>query len=112
MTVVVDLTTGIAGAYCSKVLRDLGHTVVRAEDDADSALMRFLRRGIGVDPTIDQIDLDTADLVIANSRVACDATLVVITPFGLDTPWSDKPATEFTLQAWSGGMIGLGRGYM
>src|SRR5205085_2753855 len=31
---------------------------------------------------------------------------------GLDTPWSDKPATEFTLQAWSGGMIGLGRGYM
>ena len=36
---------------------------------------------------------------------------MVITPFGLDTPWSDRPATEFTLQAWSGAMIGLGRGY-
>ncbi len=37
-------------------------------------------------------------------------SLVAITPFGLDTPWSDRPATEFTLQAWSGGIIGLGRG--
>ena len=33
-----------------------------------------------------------------------------ITPFGLDGPWSDKPATEFTLQAWSGGIVGLARG--
>ena len=33
-----------------------------------------------------------------------------ITPFGLDGPWRDRPATEFTLQAWSGGIVGLGRG--
>jgi crotonobetainyl-CoA:carnitine CoA-transferase CaiB-like acyl-CoA transferase len=33
-----------------------------------------------------------------------------ITPFGLEGPWSDRPATEFTLQAWSGGIVGLGRG--
>jgi crotonobetainyl-CoA:carnitine CoA-transferase CaiB-like acyl-CoA transferase len=33
-----------------------------------------------------------------------------ITPFGLEGPWSDHPATEFTLQAWSGGIVGLGRG--
>ena len=33
-----------------------------------------------------------------------------ITPFGLDGPWHDRPATEFTLQAWSGGAIGIGRG--
>ena len=25
-------------------------------------------------------------------------------------PWRDRPATEFTLQAWSGGIVGLGRG--
>ena len=39
-----------------------------------------------------------------------DATVTAITPFGLDGPWADKPATEFTTQAWSGGVIGLGRG--
>ena len=37
-------------------------------------------------------------------------TVTSITPFGLDGPWRDKPATEFTLQAWSGGIVGLGRG--
>src|SRR6185312_2157193 len=37
-------------------------------------------------------------------------TVTAITPFGLDGPWADKPATEFTVQAWSGGVIGLGRG--
>src|SRR6185312_5087935 len=38
------------------------------------------------------------------------AAVTSITPFGLDGPWRDKPATEFTLQAWSGGIVGLGRG--
>ena len=33
-----------------------------------------------------------------------------ITPFGLHGPWRDRAATEFTLQAWSGGIVGLGRG--
>ncbi len=37
-------------------------------------------------------------------------TVTTITPFGLDGPWADRPATEFTVQAWSGGVIGLGRG--
>jgi crotonobetainyl-CoA:carnitine CoA-transferase CaiB-like acyl-CoA transferase len=37
-------------------------------------------------------------------------TVTSITPFGLEGPWADKPATEFTTQAWSGGVIGLGRG--
>ena len=36
--------------------------------------------------------------------------VTAITPFGLDGPWHDRPATEFTLQAWSGGAIGIGRG--
>ena len=31
------------------------------------------------------------------------SSIASITPFGLDGPWSDRPATEFTLQAWSGG---------
>jgi crotonobetainyl-CoA:carnitine CoA-transferase CaiB-like acyl-CoA transferase len=37
--------------------------------------------------------------------------VVALTPFGLTGPWADLPATEFTLQAWSGAMVGLGRGY-
>jgi crotonobetainyl-CoA:carnitine CoA-transferase CaiB-like acyl-CoA transferase len=37
-------------------------------------------------------------------------TVTSITPFGLEGPWRDKPATEFTQQAWSGGIVGLGRG--
>ena len=37
-------------------------------------------------------------------------TVTAITPFGLAGPWHGRPATEFTLQAWSGGHIGLGRG--
>ncbi len=36
--------------------------------------------------------------------------VTAITPFGLEGPWRDRPATEFTLQAWSGGAVGLGRG--
>ena len=36
--------------------------------------------------------------------------VTAITPFGLEGPWSDKAATEFTLQAWSGGIVGLARG--
>ncbi|WP_280399358.1 CaiB/BaiF CoA-transferase family protein [Nocardia carnea] len=36
--------------------------------------------------------------------------VTTITPFGLDGPWAGRPATEFTLQAWSGGIVGLGRG--
>lgn len=106
---IVDLTTGIAGAYCTKVLADLGHEVVKVHPVEDSALHRFLARKKRVDPSV---DLSAADVVIANERVEAPGTVVVITPFGLDTPWSDKPATEFTLQAWSGGIIGLGRGYM
>ena len=43
-------------------------------------------------------------------RAAPHLTVTTITPFGLDGPWADRPATEFTLQAWSGGIVGLGRG--
>ncbi|MEE2057309.1 CaiB/BaiF CoA-transferase family protein [Rhodococcus artemisiae] len=36
--------------------------------------------------------------------------IVAISPFGLEGPWSGRAATEFTLQAWSGAIVGLGRG--
>jgi crotonobetainyl-CoA:carnitine CoA-transferase CaiB-like acyl-CoA transferase len=152
--VVVDLSTGIAGAYATKMLADGGATVVKVEapegdplrrwsasgaaiaEGEDGALFRFLaasKHGVVVDPDGGDADLDPlrallerADAVVwsPGSRLAeldalrpgalLDAhprlTVTSITAFGLDGPWCDRPATEFTLQAWSGGMIGLGRG--
>ena len=151
--VVVDLSSGIAGAYCTKLLADGGATVVKIEPPQgdplrnwsasgapiatgdDGALFTFLavsKHSVVADPQnagdIELVDdlLADADAVVwsRGSKVAehqaftpaeirrSHPHLIVtsITPFGLDGPWRDKPATEFTLQAWSGGIVGLGRG--
>jgi crotonobetainyl-CoA:carnitine CoA-transferase CaiB-like acyl-CoA transferase len=149
--VVVDLSVGIAGAYCTKLLADGGATVIKVEPPGgdplrrwsasgaeiapgeDGALFSFLacsKHSVVADPDadIDYVNglLDAADAVVwsrgsavAEHVVLTPAairsahphlTVTSITPFGLDGPWSDRPATEFTLQAWSGGIVGLGRG--
>ncbi|WP_204079564.1 CaiB/BaiF CoA-transferase family protein [Mycobacterium riyadhense] len=150
---VVDLSTGIAGAYCTKLLADGGAHVIKVEPPegdplrfwsasgatirpgVDGALFNFLagsKHSVVADPEIgDDIELvdrllAAADAAVwsAGSKVAGyhsftpDAihrlhphlTVTSITPFGLHGPWRDRAATEFTLQAWSGGIIGLGRG--
>lgn len=147
---VVDLSVGIAGAYCSKILADGGATVIKVEPPEgdplrrwsasgaeiksgdDGALFSFLagaKHSVVVDPdAADDVDalLRAADAVVwsRGSRLAeltelgpaeihrrhPHLTVTAITPFGLEGPWADKPATEFTTQAWSGGVIGLGRG--
>ncbi len=150
---VVDLSTWIAGAYCTKLLADGGAEVIKIEPpsgdplrrwsasgasiaaDGDGALFNFLgasKENVVVDPA-DGDDLASLHDVLASadavvwsrgSDVADHAslaphvilrshphvTVTTITPFGLAGPWRDKPATEFTLQAWSGGVIGLARG--
>ena len=149
--VVVELSTGIAGAYCTKLLADGGAEIIKVEPpegdplrkwsasgadiETDGALFSYLassKHSVVVDPGIDDdiafvnTLLASADAVIwsRGSRVAeapaftpaeihrrhPHLTVTSITPFGLHGPWSDKPATEFTLQAWSGGVVGLGRG--
>ena len=149
--VVVDLSSGIAGGYCTKLFADGGAGVVKVEAPegdplrawsasgapvdaaAGGALFSFLacsKRSVVVDPEGDLQAVEDllagADAVVwsAGSRLAdMDSLrpqriherhphLVVtsITPFGLDGPWRDRPATEFTLQAWSGGALGIGRG--
>ncbi|MCX2931291.1 CoA transferase [Mycobacterium sp. CVI_P3] len=151
--VVVDLSTGIPGGYCTKLLSDGGAEVIKVEapegdplrqwsasgtpigPGEDGALFGFLAGGkqsVVADPGVaDDLAfvhdlLASADAVVwsPGSPVADDPTLApvalqaahphlivtAITPFGLQGPWSDRPATEFTLQAWSGGIVGLGRG--
>ncbi len=150
---VIDLSVGIAGAYCTKLLADGGAEVIKVEPPEgdplrlwsasgaeikagdDGALFSFLacsKHSVVVDPAnADDVSLlrdllTTADAVVwsrGSAIVALDEfspaaladahahlTVTSITPFGLEGPWADKPATEFTVQAWSGGVIGLGRG--
>ena len=150
---VVDLSSGIAGAYCTRLLADGGAAVVKVEppggdalrcwtasgaplgDGRDAPLFSYLAGGkqsviFGPDgeraaADLDEL-LDRAHAVVWSpgpaARVAGDRTpasllsahphlaVAAITPFGLNGPWRDRPATEFTLQAWSGGIVGLGRG--
>lgn len=150
---VIDLSTGIAGAYCTKLLSDGGADVVKVEPPegdplrtwsasgaaipagGDGALFSFLagaKHSVIADPAGDDDAelvnrlLASADAVVwsAGSTVADHPafapraihrrhphlTVTAITPFGLEGPWRDRAATEFTLQAWSGGIVGLGRG--
>ncbi|MGV9802600.1 CaiB/BaiF CoA transferase family protein [Mycobacterium sp. NPDC003449] len=140
---VVDLSTGIAGAYCTKILSDGGADVIKVEApggdplrrwsasgakfDGDGALFGFLsggKRSVVAGPELLDRLVAAADAVVwsPESPVAQQIPpeqlyrshphliVTAITPFGLDGPWSDRPATEFTLQAWSGGAIGIGRG--
>jgi crotonobetainyl-CoA:carnitine CoA-transferase CaiB-like acyl-CoA transferase len=148
---VVELSTGIAGAYCTKLLCDGGAQVIKVESPqgdplrswsasgaeipagSDGALFGFLAGGkhsvlAEPDTDTDLVNelLASADAVVwsrgstvaeseafspaAICRSHPDLTVTSITPFGLDGPWRDRPATEFTLQAWSGGIVGLGRG--
>ena len=149
--VVVDLSTGIAGAYCTKLLADGGAEVVKVESPQGDPLRRWSASGSAVDAgaggalfsflacskqsVVADPDTDTefVDGLLANADVVVwsrgsevaerhdfspmeihrrqpHLTVTSITPFGLDGPWCDRPATEFTLQAWSGGIVGLGRG--
>ena len=147
--VVVDLSTGIAGGYCTKLLADGGAEVIKVEAPEgdplrrwsvsraeiapgdDGALFSFLacsKHSVVADPETDanfvNALLADADAVVWSPgsavagmfapaeihRAHPHLTVSAITPFGLDGPWKDRPATEFTLQAWSGGIVGLGRG--
>ena len=117
--VVVDLSTGWSASRAEIAPGD------------DGALFSFLacsKHSVVADPETDanfvNALLADADAVVwsPGSAVAGSfapaeihrahphLTVSAITPFGLDGPWKDRPATEFTLQAWSGGIVGLGRG--
>jgi crotonobetainyl-CoA:carnitine CoA-transferase CaiB-like acyl-CoA transferase len=128
---VVEISNRIAGAYCGKLLTDAGADVVKVEPPAGDPLRRFTATGAmpatGADaPLFSYLNagkrsvtaasaalLGGADVVIvATTEPVFDPQLllaespqcvvVTVSDFGLTGPWSDRPATEFTLQAWSG----------
>ncbi|MGE3448429.1 MAG: CoA transferase [Microbacteriaceae bacterium] len=135
---VLDVSDNLSGAYCTKLLADVGADVVVLDAsgrppaiapghdtfalDPASALAAYLRsrqtrvratgaRSValaslarGADIVVESGALDAA--VIEQLRADSPGLVVVsIRPFGFDGPWADRPATEFTIQALSGGTI-------
>ncbi len=150
---VVDLSTGIAGAYCTKLLADGGADVIKVESPQGDPLRGWSSSGaaipVGADGALFSYLAGSKHSVVADAELADDVemvhkllaaadaviwsagsdlvehesfgpeaihsayphlTVTSITAFGLAGPWRDRAATEFTLQAWSGGIVGLGRG--
>ena len=130
---VVDLSSEIAGPYCTKMLADAGAEVVKVEpSQGDSmrtwgsgALFEFLntsKRSVVAevgDPVVREL-CARADIVVESlgPGVADDLGLleanpglvvVSISPFGHTGPWATHPATEFTLQACCGSTGGRGQ---
>lgn len=127
---VVDLTTGIAGGYCAKVLTELGADVVKLEHPdgdplrrwspsgsvgrdgwPDSAVFRYLhasQRSVRTDaPTADGW-LSAADIVLRNPdsgplpATARPAVTVVISALGASGPEAGRDLPEPLLQARCG----------
>ena len=150
---VLDLSSEIAGPYCTKLLADAGADVLKIErPGAGDPLRRWSASGraarsaartasssasstrrsaappsttrapegrervldlaAGADivveslapGTIEDLGLGPAAVWQRNRRV----TVVSISPFGRGGPWSLRPATEFTLQAWCGSTAARG----
>jgi crotonobetainyl-CoA:carnitine CoA-transferase CaiB-like acyl-CoA transferase len=144
---VLDLSTGIAGGYCAKLLGDAGADVIKIESPSGDPLRYHSASNSPVDPIVGSplfqylhsghrsaiADIATevgqgfarrvaatADLVlesgepgeIENLGLGPDAlhalnpatSLVSISAFGRGGPWSNRAATEFTLQAWCGSL--------
>ena len=136
---VVDLSTGIPGGYCSKLLADAGADVIKVEPPAGDTLRRpQRRRAVRILEHIqtrhrarsgrrshddDRATLlalyATADLVIesfepgeiesldlgVDALESCQsprATMLSISNFGRGGPWTNRPASEFTLLAQAG----------
>ncbi len=103
------------------------------ETGADGPLFEFLacsKRSVVADPG-EPVDralvaalLQGADIIVwtrgsrvaqlpefappALRRLAPQAIVVAITPFGLEGPWSEAPSSDLTLQAWAGSVFSRG----
>jgi crotonobetainyl-CoA:carnitine CoA-transferase CaiB-like acyl-CoA transferase len=121
---VVDLTDGVGGPYCTKLLADAGADVVvveppggaasRTRDPGQFAFLHTSKRSVGTGATESLVT--TADIVVAGIDFDVAAArerspgqvVVTVTPFGTTGPWKARPATEFTMQAACGSTGGRG----
>ncbi len=120
---VAAITEGVAGGYCAKLLGDAGARVTLVEppdrnggrsplrdwsasgarpEGEDGALFRFLHAGHATAAAAPDADVVITDIRGLVPEPQPGQVVVTITPFGVDGPWADRPATEFTLQAWCG----------
>jgi crotonobetainyl-CoA:carnitine CoA-transferase CaiB-like acyl-CoA transferase len=104
---VLDLSSGLAGAYATKLFADAGADVVKvgAPPAGAGPLARFLAAGKRIALAAGSLG-DAADLVVSDALAAPEPRggLVVlsITPWGLAGPYRERPWSELTLQAESG----------
>ncbi len=126
---VLDTTTGIAGAYGALLLHQAGADVVRAARAADdpqlpvgSPLYRYLRQGqglvqlngtspgdAGADVWLATPAPDERDALNEIAAAQPGLVIVAITPYGLEGPYRDRPASDLTLQADSGALAVRGK---
>lgn len=124
---VVEISDRIAGAYCGKLLVDAGADVVKVEPADGDLLRRFTATGSPAEtdaPLFSYLNAGKRSVTNASDELLAGADVVIMThegidpdallgraprcivvtvsDFGLTGPWSERPATEFTLQAWSG----------
>ncbi len=137
-TRVIELGTGIASGYAGKLFRDAGAEVIKVEpldgdplrtwsatgaslDDRPGALFSFLAAGKqSVIGSIEDLAIAElvrgADLVIDDGSIDVDAlraasprlVILSLTPFGRTGPWSDRPGTDFIVQAECGSIAARG----
>jgi crotonobetainyl-CoA:carnitine CoA-transferase CaiB-like acyl-CoA transferase len=135
---VLDLSTGLAGAYTCLLLSYAGADVARAEPAGgdplrrwrqgpleaagDGALFEYLRQGqTAFTLTSGDFDPLGADIIITSPEpsqakalqelVAAHPGLIAVsfTPYGLEGPYADRPASDLTVEADSGGLAIRGR---
>ncbi|MGW2150670.1 CoA transferase [Nonomuraea bangladeshensis] len=129
---VLDMTTGLAGPYATKLLVDAGADVVKAEPGTGDPFRRWTASGAGPGGALfaflnagkrsvrgDARDLLAGADLLVESELDGDALaairadfpgldVVSISGFGRTGPWAGRPWTEFTLQALAGSTGGRG----